>query len=228
MPVFSNNKYNPNPLTKFFVMILLSFTVLHPIPCYFEWAILIGIAILYGLNHMKKEAIKVLVIFGLLSWIPTMGYLEQLPFLIKVLLSLIVVYRMFYLPYTAAVFTIKTSDVGSIISSLDKIKVPKEVSIPMAVIFRFFPSFKEEKFYIKQAMKIRGISFKNPLAYIEYVSVPLLIISSNIADDIAKAAETKCIENPVLKTRYMSVNRKSIDVIYAGLMLVFVIGGSLC
>ncbi len=42
-------------------------------------------------------------------------------------------------------------------------------------------------------MKIRGIGFKNPIAYIEHVTVPLLIMSSNISDDIAKAAETRCI-----------------------------------
>ena len=55
-----------------------------------------------------------------------------------------VVCRMIYLPYSAGKFFIRTSDVGSIISSMDKIKVPQNISIPIAVMFRFFPSFKEE------------------------------------------------------------------------------------
>lgn len=80
----------------------------------------------------------------------------------------------------AASFMIKTSDVGAIISSMDKLKISKNVSIPIAVMFRFFPSFKEEKKNIKMAMRVRGINFKNPVKYLEYVSVPLLIISSNI------------------------------------------------
>lgn len=120
---------------------------------------------------------------------------------------------------------IKTSDVGAIISSMDKLKISKNLSIPVAVMFRFFPSFKEEKKNIKMAMKIRGINFKNPIKYLEYVSVPLLIISSNIADDIAKAAETKAIENPVAKTRYIPVKVQVIDFVYVLVVAGLIVGG---
>ena len=98
---------------------------------------------------------------------------------------------------------------------MDVLKIPDAVSIPISIMFRFFPSFVEEKNHIKMAMKIRGIETKNPLKYLEYVAVPLLIISSNIADDISKAAETKCIANPIKKTRYIRVGVGGIDVIYA-------------
>ena len=57
---------------------------------------------------------------------------------------------------------IKTSDVGAIISSMDKLKISKNLSIPVAVMFMFFPSFKEEKKNIKMAMKVRGTNFRNP------------------------------------------------------------------
>ena len=125
----------------------------------------------------------------------------------------------------AASFMIKTSDVGAIISSMDKLKISKNLSIPIAVMFRFFPSFKEEKKNIKMAMKVRGINFKNPIKYLEYVSVPLLIISSNIADDIAKAAETKAIENPIAKTRYISVKIHLIDFVYVIAVAGLIVGG---
>ena len=92
-------------------------------------------------------------------------------------------------------------------------------------MFRFFPSFREESRNIKLAMRIRGITFKNPISYIEYVMVPLLVISANISDDIAKAAETKCIENPIKKTRYISVRLKIVDLVYVLLMLIMIIGG---
>ena len=57
--------------------------------------------------------------------------------------------------------------------------------------------------------------------------MPLLVMSSNISDDIAKAAETKCIENPVKKTRYISVKTKVVDFVYVLLILIMVIGGAL-
>lgn len=222
------NSLNPNPITKFFVVGLLGLTVVHSIHPVLEWMVIFVISIMYLMNGLKKEALKNVIIFGVLFLAPNFKILAQLPFFIKMFFSLIFVLRMFYIPYAAGKFLIKTSDVGSIISSMDVLKIPSAISIPVAVMFRFFPSFVEEKNHIKMAMKIRGIETKNPLKYLEYVAVPLLIISSNIADDISKAAETKCIAKPIKKTRYIRVGVGVIDFIYAMTMTIIVIGGWLC
>lgn len=222
------NSLNPNPITKFFVVGLLGLTVVHSIHPVLEWMVIFVISIMYLMNGLKKEALKNVIIFGVLFLAPNFKILAQLPFFIKMFFSLIFVLRMFYIPYAAGKFLIKTSDVGSIISSMDVLKIPSAISIPVAVMFRFFPSFVEEKNHIKMAMKIRGIETKNPLKYLEYVAVPLLIISSNIADDISKAAETKCIANPIKETRYIRVGVGVIDFIYAMTMTIIVIGGWLC
>ncbi|MSR94198.1 energy-coupling factor transporter transmembrane protein EcfT [Clostridiaceae bacterium 68-1-5] len=228
MVVAENNRLNPNPITKFFVVGLLGLTVVHSIHLILEWAVIFIISIMYLINGFRKDAVKNIIVFGILFLAPNFKILAQLPIIIKLLFSLIFVIRMFYIPYAAGKFLIKTSDVGSIISSMDALKIPKVVSVPVAVMFRFFPSFVEEKNNIKMAMKIRGIDTKNPLKYLEYVAVPLLIISSNIADDISKAAETKCIANPIEKTRYITVGVGLIDFIYGLTMAVIVIGGWLC
>lgn len=207
---------------------LLGLTVVHSIHPVLEWMVIFVISIMYLMNGLKKEALKNVIIFGVLFLAPNFKILAQLPFFIKMFFSLIFVLRMFYIPYAAGKFLIKTSDVGSIISSMDVLKIPSAISIPVAVMFRFFPSFVEEKNHIKMAMKIRGIETKNPLKYLEYVAVSLLIISSNIADDISKAAETKCIANPIKKTRYIRVGVGVIDFIYAMTMTIIVIGGWLC
>ena len=75
------------------------------------------------------------------------------------------------------------------------------------------------------AMRIRGIKTRNPLRYLEYITVPLLIISANIAEDIAKAAECKCIENPIPKCRYSSVHLQWADFFYALLIISVLIVG---
>ena len=211
MPVFLDNPYNPNPISKIIVTLLLGFVVFHKVNIYFEWGIVFLISFLFYKNKFKREALKNILFFAVLSLaIPNIN-----------------VFRLFYLPFSVASFFVKTSDVGSIISSMDKIRLPRAVSIPIAVMFRFFPSFREESRNIKLAMRIRGITFKNPIKYIEYVIVPLLVISSNISDDIAKAAETKCIENPVKKTRYVPVKIKAVDFVYVFFMVSMVIGGIL-
>ena len=223
-----SNSLNPNPIPKFFVTVLLGFTILHSINHYSEWVLIIVISIMYFINGFRKEGIQNIIVFGILFFVPDFTILAKFPLVIKMLLSLLFVVRMFYIPYASGKFLIKTSDVGSIMSSMDFLRIPKAVSIPIAVMFRFFPSFEEERNNIKMAMKIRGIEIKNPLKYLEYIAVPLLIISSNIADDIAKAAETKCIANPIKKTRYITVRVHIIDFIYAFIMTVIVVGGRLC
>ena len=228
MPVFLDNPYNPNPISKLFVSFLLGFAVFYKVNAYFEWGIIFLLSLLFYKNGLKKEALKNILFFGFLSLIvPNIDVIRNMNAILLMIFMLFVVFRMFYIPFSAGSFFIKTSDVGSVISSMDKIKLPRSVSIPIAVMFRFFPSFREESRNIKLAMRIRGITFKNPVSYIEYVIVPLLIISSNISDDIAKAAETKCIENPVKKTRYISVKIKIIDFVYVILILIMIIGGIL-
>lgn len=228
MPVSSDNPYNPNPLSKLCVVFLLGFTVFHQVNIYFEWGIVFFISFLFYKNRFEIEALKNIIFFAFFSLIvPNIGVIKGMNPLIMMFFIIFVVCRVIYLPFSAGKFFIKTSDVGSIISSMDKIRLPKTISIPIAVMFRFFPSFKEERRNIKLAMKIRGISFKNPLSYIEYVMVPLLIVSSNIADDISKAAETRCIGNPTKKTRYLPVSIKSIDFVYIILIAALVIGGRL-
>ena len=228
MPVFLDNPYNPNPISKLFVSFLLGFAVFYKVNAYFEWGIVFLLSLLFYKNGLKKEALKNILFFGFLSLIvPNIDVIRNMNAILLMIFMLFVVFRMFYIPFSAGSFFIKTSDVGSVISSMDKIKLPRSVSIPIAVMFRFFPSFREESRNIKLAMRIRGITFKNPVSYIEYVIVPLLVISSNISDDIAKAAETKCIENPIKKTRYISVKIKIIDFVYVISILIMIIGGIL-
>lgn len=228
MSVVNKSRFNPNPITKLFVVGLLGLTVVNSINPILEWTVIFILSIMYFINGFRKDAIKNIIVFGILFLAPNFKILAKLPFLIKMFLSLIFVLRMFYIPFAAGKFLIKTSDVGSIISSMDALKIPNVVSVPIAVMFRFFPSFMEEKNNIKMAMKIRGIETKNPLKYLEYVAIPLLIISSNIADDISKAAETKCIANPIKKTRYVKVGVSFVDFIYGIIMTLIVIGGWIC
>ena len=223
-----NNRLNPNPITKFIAVILLGMGVAHSMNHYLEWAAVLTISTMYFINGLIKDGIRNILVFGVLFFVPSFSVLATFPLVLKMLLSLVFVCRMFYLPYSAGKYMIKTSDVGSIISSMDALKIPSTVSIPIAVMFRFFPSFAEERNNIKMAMKIRGIDTKNPVKYLEYVLVPLLIISSNIADDIAKAAETKCIANPIKKTRYITVGVHLIDFIYISLIAAIAVGGVVC
>ena len=208
------NPFNPNPLTKLLVLLFLGFTIMHYLPFYGEWAVVLLFSVFFFLNGFRRTALFAPLVFAALCFIP--GYSAQyfMPVPLRILFSFLYIFRLLFLPYLAGSFFMRTSDVGAILSSMDFLHIPQCVSIPIAVMFRFFPAFTEEKKAIERAMKIRGIRTWNPIQNLLYVSIPLLIISANIAEDIAKAAECKCIENPVKKTRYNTVRPQIVDAVF--------------
>lgn len=210
--------WNPNPGTKFAVILFLSVMMMYDRPDWVNLAVVGIISILFALNGKRYTAIKGFLVYVLLVAVfegDMMGdSLHHIPAFLKVFLSMFLILQKFYPGLYAGGLFISTSDVSSILAVMNKLRMPNAVSIPFAVMFRFFPTYKEERKNIKLAMKMRGITWQNPLKYLEYVMVPLLISSSNIADDISKSAETKCIGDPGPKTKYTIVRMAAIDYAY--------------
>ena len=127
MPTFSSNSsFNLNPISKLLVVFLTGLTVVHSLNICFELAITCIIGILFYLNGYKKTLFKWIVLCGILYSLPNFMVLSTLNPILKMFLSLFIIFRMFLLPFMAASFMIKTSDVGAIISSMDKLKISKK------------------------------------------------------------------------------------------------------
>ena len=79
-------------------------------------------------------------------------------------------------------YFIDTTTVSEFIASMEKIHIPEKIIIPMSVVFRFFPTVKEEYRAIQDAMKMRGITtFRSPIKMLEYRIVPLMISITKIS-----------------------------------------------
>lgn len=218
--------FNPNPISKFVVMVLAGLCVFKHLPT--EIPLFITLLAFLYLNDYRATVLKALIVYTLVSFVPNFDALSSLPDVLKMFLCVAVVIKLFMLPYLAGKFLVKGSSVSAILSSLYLLKVPQCVSIPLAVMFRFFPAFKEESAAITTAMRIRNISKRHPARYLEYVFVPLTIVSCNLADDITKAAECKAISNPGTKTRYTTIRFRVVDFLYMGIVAALIAGGIAC
>lgn len=225
MPAFKKSSLTPNPISKILATLILGLTIFHPISSYIQWTIVIFFTGLFFLNGLHKEGLRTLLIFAIISLLLRLRLIQSNNIVILSFLTLLGLYHMFYLPLTSGLFFVRTSDVSGIIAAMDRLRVPQSFSIPIGVMFRFFPSFREERKNIRIAMRVRGLNFKNPLAYLEYVSVPLLVISSNIADDIARAAESRAIGNPGKKTNYLPIRTRPIDLVFVLVVCLLTLGG---
>lgn len=94
-------------------------------------------------------------------------------------------------------YVMTTTKVNEFMAGMSKMHIPNKVTIPLAVMIRFFPTVFDEARDIGNAMRMRGIrlfslrTLKNPLAILEYRLIPLLVSLTKIGDELSVAATTR-------------------------------------
>ncbi len=115
-------------------------------------------------------------------------------------------------------YLLSTTTVSEFIAAMERIRLPKQIVIPLSVIFRFFPTIKEELSSINDAMKMRGISFGKSrgglMVLVEYRLVPLFISCVKIGEELSCSALTRGLGSPVKRTNICKVGFNFIDVLY--------------
>ncbi len=98
-------------------------------------------------------------------------------------------------------FLILTTGGSEFIAAMDRLHVPKKISVTLSVIFRFFPTIREEYAHISEAMRLRGVgSVRNPLQMLEYRFVPLLTGLVVIGNELSASALTRGLQSPQKRT----------------------------
>ncbi len=119
--------------------------------------------------------------------------------------------------FMSFIFVFKTSTVSAFMSALTMMKVPPSITIPVAVIFRFIPTVKEQWTNINRAMSFRGINIgvtgfiKNPIAYIEYIMVPMLVGAVSAMDELAAAALSRGFDRDNVRVCLTVVKFRVVD-----------------
>lgn len=95
-----------------------------------------------------------------------------------------------------------TTSVSEFVCAMRRMHVPEALVIPCMVVIRFFPTIREDFRQIRCAMRLRGIGggtlglALHPMQSLEYILIPLLMNSNNVAQDLSVAALTKGISLP--------------------------------
>ncbi len=93
-------------------------------------------------------------------------------------------------------YFMSTTTVSEFMAAMQRMRVTDKITIPMAVMFRFFPTLMEEMRAINDSMKMRGITLGGNKAsqILEYRIVPLMMCSVNIGEELSQAALTRGLE----------------------------------
>lgn len=99
-------------------------------------------------------------------------------------------------------FVVTTTTVSEFVAAMERLRLPRQITIPMSVMFRFFPTVAEEWSAIGDAMRMRGIRLGGgkARAILEYRVVPMMICSAKIGEELSQAALTRGLGGPVKRT----------------------------
>lgn len=131
--------------------------------------------------------------------------------------------------FAMGVFLLSSTSVSEFIAAMQKIHLSEKIVIPLSVIFRFFPTIKEEYEAINDAMRMRGIRIgvKSPLLMIEYRLVPLIFAIVKIGEELSAASLTRGLGAPVKRTNVCEIGFHVQDIfmmmICIGCLLAFLI-----
>ena len=175
------------------------------------------------LSKMWKVAAIYFVVYGASICLQEF-WLARIPGIARYLVMIIVGLLLYFGPSIAmAYYVVTTTTVSEFIAGMERLHIPNQVTIPMAVMFRFFPTVMEEWHAIGDAMKMRGIRLRGGKAgsILEYRLVPMLMCSVKIGEELSAASLTRGLGGPVKRTNICDIG---IHVQDALMLLLCVVG----
>ena len=194
-----------DPRTKIVLCLAVSFIMLDSTTSLVVNALQIALAalplIFLLMLGKHKMAVYYLCAYVFASLVPQL-LVPLLPDIINLLFTGMIALMTQILPgMMMAYFLIVSTSVSEFVTAMDRMHVPKSISVPMSVLFRFFPTIVEEYGHVRDAMRMREVgNLRQPIAMLEYRMVPFMTSIVSIGNDLAASALTRGLSAPVRRT----------------------------
>ncbi len=191
------------------------------------------ILVLFFLSKLYISGIKVCIFVATLLLIGQMGTFipnDQFPEIFVLVLDVLQRVSVFFI---MGIWMSSKLRVGDFLTSMEKMHIPKGIIITMAVVFRYLPTVKQEFYYIKNTMRLRGIGINaknimlHPLKTIEYSIVPLVIRCMTIADELSASAMTRGLDLETKRVSYREVKIGIPDILITCVFAVAIVSGNM-
>ena len=112
-----------------------------------------------------------------------------------------------------AYYVMCSTTVSEFVTAMRLMHMPDQITIPLSVMFRFFPTLAEEGQSIRDAMRMRGIGLASGgvVSQFEYVIVPLMMSTLRIGDELSAASLTKGLSAGKPRTHICKVRMGVVD-----------------
>ena len=161
----------------------------------FYWILVfLPVALLFAEKEWKTGLAAIMIYIG--SYYAQLALQHDLTTLQSVLALMLYIITKILPTVILARYIVKTTRVSEFLTAMNRMRVTDKITIPISVIFRFFPTVVEEARAINDAMRMRGIEMgaKKAAETVEYRMVPLIASCSIIGEELSAAAMTRGLE----------------------------------
>lgn len=194
--------------TKFMLILVVNLFLLLIHSLIFELVLVFGCLLLITIDGQAKSAFHFLIVFLIMLGIDQLltPYINGFYF---TLVSFITVALRKFLPcFILGKWILTKTEVSEFVAVMWKLRLPQTAIIPLSVVFRYFPTIKEEWASIRAAMKMRGIHVS-----LEHIMVPLLMSAVNVSEELSAAALCRGLDSPEPHTSLVQVRFRFSDVL---------------
>ena len=194
--------------TKLMLILVMNLFLLLSHSLIFELVLVFGCLLLITIDGQAKSAFHFLIVFLIMLGIDQFltPYINGFFF---TLVSFITVALRKFLPcFILGKWILTKTEVSEFVAVMWKLRLPQTAIIPLSVVFRYFPTIKEEWASIRAAMKMRGIHIS-----LEHIMVPLLMSAVNVSEELSAAALCRGLDSPEPHTSLVQVRFRFSDVL---------------
>lgn len=194
--------------TKLMLILVVNLFLLLSHSLIFELVLVFGCLLLITIDGQAKSAFHFLIVFLIMLGIDQLltPYINGFFF---TLVSFITVALRKFLPcFILGKWILTKTEISEFVAVMWKLRLPQTAIIPLSVVFRYFPTIKEEWASIRAAMKMRGIHIS-----LEHIMVPLLMSAVNVSEELSAAALCRGLDSPEPHTSLVQVRFRFSDVL---------------
>ncbi|MCR5719828.1 MAG: energy-coupling factor transporter transmembrane protein EcfT [Lachnospiraceae bacterium] len=161
----------------------------------FYWILVyLPVLLLFAEKEFKAGFIAIAIYLG--SFYAQMALQHDLTAVESALALMLYIITKIFPTVVLARYIVKSTKVSEFLTAMNRLHVTDKLTIPISVIFRFFPTVVEESRAINDAMRMRGIEMgaKKATEAVEYRMVPLIASCSIIGEELSAAAMTRGLD----------------------------------
>lgn len=208
-----------DPRCKLYLLLIGNVLLFFRVDLITEVIITSMMILLFLLSGRYKSALKFFITYLILLLMDIYLVGNVSGILLTWISVLSVSIRMLYPCIISGTYAFTTTSISEFVCALRKMHVSENIIIPCMVVIRFFPTIKEDYKQIKDAMTLRNLNsgtlgiIRHPVTSLEYVIIPLLMNSNNVALDLTCAALTKGLSIKGKHTSYYEIHFGVVEII---------------